>query len=129
MFQGWRYLTVLDPGGENGIVVWVVSAAVLFSGNGYAPMKDVKMAQVSTHMSPRPDKIGIQSNWGFRGFGVLVFYIHSAPLGLQKRENGADSLLLYTLRSAGARRLDVLLSIDISLRWSERQRSSGLIES
>ena len=60
--------------------------------------------------------------------GLLVFgdmspvYKHAAPLGLQKgkRENGADSRLLYTLRSSGARRLDVLPSIDISLLWSER---------
>ena len=49
------------------------------------------------------------------GLGLLDMspvYKHAAPLGLQKkgkRENGADSRLLYTLRSAGARRLDVLL--------------------
>ena len=65
-------------GEENGIVVWVASAVVLFSGNGYAPMEDIKMAQVSIHMSPL---------WGFRGFGVLVFYTHIAPLGLQKNSS------------------------------------------
>ena len=32
----------------------------------------------------------------------------------------SNSVLLYTLRSAGARGLDGLPSIDISLRWSER---------
>ena len=47
------------------------------------------------HMSPR---------WGFKGFGVLVFYTHIAPLGLQKN---SDLLLLCTLRSSGARGLDL----------------------
>ena len=43
------------------------------------------------------------------GLGLLDMspvYKHAAPLGLQKkgkRENGADSRLLYTLRSAGAK--------------------------
>ena len=45
------------------------------------------------------------------GLGLLDMspvYKHAAPLGLQKkgkRENGADSRLLYTLRSAGVRGL------------------------
>ena len=47
-------------------------------------------------MSPR---------WDFKGFGVLVFYTHSAPLGLQK----TGQPLLYTLRSSGARGLDLSL--------------------
>ena len=46
------------------------------------------------HMSPR---------WGFKGFGVLVFYTHIAPLGLQK----TGQPLLYTSRSSGARGLDL----------------------
>ena len=32
-------------------------------------------------MSPRPDFIGIQSNWGL-GVGIRRFYKHVAPLGL-----------------------------------------------
>ena len=67
------------------------------------------------HMSPR---------WGFR-FEVLVFYTHIAPLELQKN---SDLLLLYTLRSSGARGLDLSPSIDILLLWSKKHRNSGLTE-
>ena len=42
MFQGWRYLVVLDLEG-NGIVVWVASAMVSFSGNGLS-YENIKMA-------------------------------------------------------------------------------------
>ena len=38
----------------------------------------------------------------------------------------SDSFLLYTLRSSGAQELTLSLSIDISLLWSERSRSSVL---
>ena len=79
-----------------------------------------------THCAP------LERNLGFSRFIVhqsnpthmSPVYKHAAPLGLQKkgkRENGADSRLLYTLRSAGVRRLDVLPSVDTSLLWSERQ--------
>ena len=68
------------------------------------------------------------SRFTYRPSGAFVYLVHAAcykhvaPQGLQKgkRENRADSRLLYTLRSSGARRLDVLPSIDISLLWSER---------
>ena len=35
-------------------------------------------ASVHSHMSPRPDKIGIQSNWGFRG-DLIMFAIYIPP--------------------------------------------------
>ena len=59
------------------------------------------------HMSPR---------WGFRGFGVLVFYTHIAPLGLQKNSS------CYT-HCAPLERGDWTYrrSIDILLLWSEER--------
>ena len=39
----------------------------------HSPSCDVPYNAI--HLSPR---------WGFRGFGLLVFYIHTAPLGLKR---------------------------------------------
>ena len=47
------------------------------------------------HMSPL---------WGFRGFGVLVFYTHIAPLGLQKNRS-ALAIHIALLWSAGIGRI------------------------
>ena len=92
-------------------MVCVVSAAVLFSGNGYAPMEDVKlvgslvdwmiemMSYVHivalsfcvfgldmlcyTHCAPLERKRYMSPRWGFRIFARPVCYKHAAPLGLK----------------------------------------------
>ena len=56
------------------------------------------------------------------GTGAILQQIRCILLGHFRVLGYVDSIFLYTLRSAGARGLDGLPSIDILLRWSEGQR-------
>ena len=89
---------------------------------GFRKKENEKTGQIPacyTHCAPPERKAGFFSVYRASiqsythvaplGLGLLDMspvYKHAAPLGLQKkgkRENGADSRLLYTLRSAGAK--------------------------